>query len=171
MQKDKLIDFAVFKDGVRKLGTADLTLPDIEYMTDTMKGAGIAGEVDMLTLGQTSSMTTTINWRTITSNLTELAAPKAHDLEFRGAQQEYEPGTGKLVVVPVKVNIRGLPKKASTGKFEKASATDSSNELEVVYYKLTVNGQVITEIDKFNYIFKVEGTDYLAEVRMALGLA
>jgi len=139
-------------------------------MTETMKGAGIAGEVDMLTIGQTSSMKTTINWRTVNSSLSELAAPKAHDLEFRGAQQAYEAGEGILKVIPVIVNVRVLPKKTSLGKFSKASTTDSSNEFEVVFLKLTVNGEVKVEIDKFNYKFVIDGTDYLSAVRTALGL-
>lgn len=170
MIRDKLIDYTVFKDGVRKLGTADITLPDIEYMSETLKGAGIAGEVEMFTIGQTSSMSITINWNTISSNLTELMAPKAHDLEFHGAQSDYDAGTGEIIIVPVRVNVRTLPKKASTGKFEKASTTDSNNELEVVYYKLVVNEVVLIEIDKFNYIFKIDGVDYLEKVRLALGL-
>lgn len=36
--RDKLTDYAVFKDGTLLLGTADIDLPSIEYLTDTIKG-------------------------------------------------------------------------------------------------------------------------------------
>ena len=88
--RDKLTDYAVFKDGTLLLGTADIDLPNIEYLTDTIKGPGIAGEVDMPTMAMTSSMEVKINWRTVNEDLTDLMAPRAHDLEFRGSQAHYD---------------------------------------------------------------------------------
>ena len=38
--RDKRINFEVFKDGNRKLGMADVTLPSISYKTATISGAG-----------------------------------------------------------------------------------------------------------------------------------
>ena len=49
-QRDKLINYEVFLGGKRKLGMADITLPKIKYLTNTMKGAGIGGDIDMPTL-------------------------------------------------------------------------------------------------------------------------
>ena len=42
--RDKLINFEVFKGGNRKLGMADVTLPDINYKTATISGAGIGAD-------------------------------------------------------------------------------------------------------------------------------
>lgn len=167
---DKLIDYEVYKDGTRKLGTADVKLPSIEYMSETLKGAGIAGEIDMPTLGQTSSMNVAITWRTVNGSLIELAEPKAHNLEFRGAQQNYDAGTGELKVIPVIVSVRALPKKIDLGKLVKASTTDSSTEMEIDYLKITIDGTIKAEIDKANYKCSINGTDYLSAVRSALGL-
>ena len=41
--RDKLINYEVFLKGERKLGMADVTLPEITYKTDTISGAGIGG--------------------------------------------------------------------------------------------------------------------------------
>ena len=38
--RDKLIDFAIFSSGRELYGYADVTLPDIEFISDTIKGAG-----------------------------------------------------------------------------------------------------------------------------------
>jgi len=46
----------------------------------------------------------------------------------------------------------------------------ASNVFEVVYLKVDVDGANLVEIDKFNYICKIAGIDYLAQVRAALGL-
>jgi hypothetical protein len=36
--RDKLIDFAIFSSGRELYGYADVTLPDIEFISDTIKG-------------------------------------------------------------------------------------------------------------------------------------
>lgn len=169
--RDRLTGFTVFKDGVRKMGIADITLPDIEYMVEPMKGTGIAGEVDMLNPGNISAMSTTINWRTINEDLTEFAQPKAHKIECFGAIQKYDSGSGELTTQQARLAMRILPKKIGLGKFENNATTDSSNEFGVDYIKLTLDGVTKIEIDPFNYIFVVDDVDYLAAVRTALGLA
>ena len=41
---ERLINFNIYKDGIRGvLGVADVELPSLEAMTDTLTGAGIAG--------------------------------------------------------------------------------------------------------------------------------
>lgn len=47
---------------------------------------------------------------------------------------------------------------------------DSKTTLEVTYIKVTIDGVRKVEIDKLNYIHFVDGVDYLADVRKALGL-
>ena len=40
----------------------------------------------------------------------------------------------------------------------------------MIYIKVMLEGEVMVEIDKYNYICVIAGVDYLAEVRTALGL-
>ena len=86
----------------------------------------------MPTMSMVGALPITINWRIISEDLTELAAPKAHDLEFRGAQQQYDSATGEMEIVPVVINVRALPTKMALGKFEVGATTDSSSEMEAV---------------------------------------
>ena len=71
----------------------------------------------------------------------------------------------------VKVVVRGVPKSTELGKLEVGATTDTKNTIEVNYIKITVDQDTILEIDKYNYICNINGTDYLAAVREALGLA
>lgn len=169
--RDKLTDFAVFYNGEQKLGMADITLPTIEYLSETLKGPGIGGEVEMPTMGQTSSMEVQINWRTINADLTELHAPKAHDLEFRGAIAHYDSSTGTIEQVPAVVKVRGIPKSMELGKLETSATMDASNTLECSYLRVAYDGVTKIEIDKFARVFSINGTDYMAAVREALGLS
>lgn len=168
--RDKLTNFEVFAGGDRKLGMADVTLPSVEYKTATLSGAGIGGEIEMPTPGQVSSMELEINWRTLNDDNAKLLAMKAHDLELRGANENYDAGTGEIITETVKINVRGLPKKGDLGSFKPADHTDTKTTLELTYFKMSVNGKRMVEIDKLNYIHYVDGTDYMASVRKALGL-
>jgi P2 family phage contractile tail tube protein len=169
-QFDKMTTFNVSKDGNIEMGIADVELPDIEYMQEKISGAGIAGEVELPTLGHLLSMVTKIKWRTVTKDSIVLAAPTTHDLEMRGVQQYYEGGGGNLGVQPVVINLRCLPKKTGLGKMGVGIKTDTENNFETVYLKLQIDGKKVIEIDKFNYICYISGTDWLADVKSALGL-
>lgn len=168
---EKLIAFRVYKDSTDYVGLADVTLPTLEAMTETVSGAGIAGEVDSPTLGHMSSMETVLNWRTVEKNALELFAPTGVTLDLRGAQQVYDSSAGKYIVRPVKVVIVGISKNGELGKFEVGTTTDTSITFETTYIKVDVDGETVLEYDKYNYIHKVGSSDYLQEVREALGLA
>ena len=168
--RDKLINYEVVVAGSRKLGTTDVTLSSIEYKTTTLSGAGIGGEIEMPTPGQTGSMEVELNWRTINVDNAALLAMKAHDLEFRGANENYDAGTGEIITEAVKVNVRALPKKGDLGTLKPADHTGTKSTMEVIYLKETIDGKRVIEIDKMNYIHYVDGTDYMAPVRKALGL-
>ena len=166
---DRLIGFRLYK-GADFIATADVELPNIEYMTETLSGAGIAGEIEMPAIGQIGSMSTTINFRTQTNAQIDFLEPRGEMIDVRGSLQQYDSGTGRIVTVPVKVTMNVLPKTAALGKFEVNSTTDSSSELEVTYLKMFINNKEVLEIDKTNYIYKVNGVDYLEEIRQQLGM-
>ena len=166
---EKLINFAIYNEGREMLGVGDITLPSLDPMTDSVSGAGIAGEVDSPVIGHFKSMSVGIKFRTITGNVTSLAAPKAHHIDMRGSIQMYDSGTGVYVPTPVKVVCKAIPKKTSLGKMAVGKAQDSENEFEVVYLKLTLAGEDKWEIDKYNYLCVIDGVDYLAVVRANLG--
>jgi len=167
---EKLINLRVYQDGNDLLGVADADLPDLEYMSETVKGAGVAGEVESPTIGHFQKMTLKLSWRTVTKPLIFLAKPKIHALDLRGAIQVCDPANGELKVKALRVAVRTLPKKTGLGKMEMGGAGDASNEFEVIYIKIDLDGETLAEIDKYNYICIIDGTDYLAEVKKALGL-
>ncbi len=153
----------------RLLGTSDVELPELEFLSADLKGAGIAGEVSVPVVGHTNNLTVTFNWRTIQKNFTKLSAPGSHIVTCRGALQNYDAATGLMQVSAVKVTMRSLPSKASIGKLEPGEVTESGNELSINYLKMTVDGEELLEIDKLNYVYRVNGVDYLADTRDALG--
>lgn len=164
-----VINFKVYEDGNEHLGLASVVLPDLTYLTQSISGAGIAGNIEVPIIGHMDTMSTTINFRTTTKAAAKLAAPKRHQIELRAAQQEEDPVSGTIKVVPVKHVMVVLPKSNKGGTVQPASPTDGSGEYSVRYLKTVINGEVVTEIDPINFICVIDGVDYLADVRTALG--
>lgn len=168
---ERLNDFRVYLDGSTDLfGIADIELPSFEALTETVSGAGIAGEYESPTLGHFGSMKLTLNWRTVTKDLLRLLRQRAQRLDCRGAFQEYDAASGSHHIRQVRVVVQGLPTTVSPGSFEKNAASDGSTEIEVLYIKIDIDGSTIVELDKLNYKFVVDGVDYLSNVRRALGI-
>lgn len=167
---ERLINFRVYNDGNDLLGVATVDLPEIEAMSDTVSGAGIAGEVESPVLGHYSSMTTTFSWRTIENAAMTLSQQKAHAVEIRGSQQVYDAANGEYKTVPVRVSMRITPKTVTLGTFEPGATTDTEQEFEVLYLKVFINNKAKLEIDKYNYVAKFGDNDALASVRADLGL-
>ena len=162
---ERLINFRCYRNGTDLLGVATVTLPQFQAMTDTVS------EVETPVLGHYSSITTTVAFRTITADVTSLAAQMAHPLDFRGSQQVYDASSGKFVTQAVKLSIRGVPKNVTLGNFEVGATTGTEVEMECTYIKLDVGGKTLVEIDKFNYIARFGDEDALESVRKDLGLA
>ena len=160
-----LTNARVYKDGIAQLGVATVEMPDLEYMTESMTGLGIAGELDMPVQGHFKSMIIKLKWNTTTKDAVVLLKPEAHQLDIRGGIQNYDAGTGKFVDESIKVLVRSAPKKVGVGKFEPGKKMDPETELEIVYLKISQGGTELVELDKFNFIFMFLGEDMLARVR------
>lgn len=167
---DRLIAFRVFDEAGKFIGVSDVDLPDIESLTETLKGAGIAGEIDLPTLGQTASMETTLNFKTMNDSQLNLMKPQGTTLDFRGSLQQLNSAKAKIEPIGIKLTMSLFPKKLGLGKFETGSPMDSDSAFEVLYLKMYIGGKEALEIDKANYIYRINGHDYLEEVRSQLGL-
>lgn len=167
---DKTVNYRVYDDGEALLGTATVELPEIAYMTDTLSGAGIAGEVETSVLGHTQAMSATINWTTVQDKAVNFLSNNPRTLTFRSSQQYYDSANGNLVTKPLKIVMKCLSKSMALGSLEPGVKTDSSSVVEVTYLKVELDGKQLCEIDKFNYICTIGDDDLLASVRADLGL-
>lgn len=166
---ETVIGFAVYEDATEYLGMSEVALPEISSLTEEISGAGIGGKIESVILGAVEAMTTTLNFRTVTKNAIKLHEPREHKIDLRVAQQQKDTAKGKTEVVKVKHLLTLTPKKLNPGKVATASAAEVSGEYATTYFATFIDGKKMLEIDPLNYIYFVNGTDYLADVRKALG--
>lgn len=148
--------------------SADITLPSIDKLTDTIKGAGILGEVDMPTFGQVGSMTLGINFRADNPQYAMLSRPGEIKLEIVWVVDVFDSSQVKVGVQQHKVFITGANKTYNPGTIDVNASADGTSEFEVWTYRKVVDGKEVLLIDKFNYKYVVNGVDYAAQLRAAL---
>lgn len=168
---EKLNDFRVYEPGNPDFkGISDLQLPSFKFLTETINAAGILGEYESPALGHLESMKLVINWLVTSKEIKSFLRPEAIEIDCRLANQEYDEGKGKHNLVANRVFVRGIPLSNDLGKAKKGSPYEGSTEVEVLYIKVECAGQVLIEVDRINYIYKVDGVDYTAKLREALGM-
>ena len=171
MIPQKLTNFMCYNRNREMMGVVDAVLPNFQYMTESMSGAGIAGEIDSPVIGHFQSLTATINFRVPTAENLTLLAPETHHFDMRGNIQLQDERTGQIVNSPVRAIIQGMPKGLNVGNLGVGIHTGTSLEIEVTRIQLSANNRNIIEVDKINFRCIINGIDYLAPVRRNMGLS
>ncbi|MCI1478118.1 MAG: phage major tail tube protein [Clostridium beijerinckii] len=163
---NKVIDYSVYvrNDGKStKMGdTTSVTLPSVEMLTDTIKGSGISGEIDVPTLGQIGSMETEVALRVSNEKYGTLIS--ANELEYRWVTDVLDPSTGKVSTNNHKAFLKVIPKKHEEGKLESGAAQDGKVTYETLAYKRIINGKEVLNVDKLNGIYAINGVNQLDSV-------
>ena len=165
-----MINFKVYRDSIDMLGIAEGMLPNLEAMTHEIKGAGVAGTVDKPVLGHYNSLTLSLTWRSVTGDISVLNRPMTHDLDLYHSLQRYDAGLGLIQSTQLHIFCKAIPKTLTTGNLVVGDGMGTQMEFELPYLKLWLDGTERIELDKFNYICKIDGIDYLAGVRSDLGM-
>lgn len=166
---EKSINFAVYLNGEDLLGIAEGTIPVLEAMTSDVQGAGVAGVVNSIVLGHFASTTLSLTWRTVTDDFMKLYGHKTNDIDLYASLQRYDPGLGEYKTEPLHVYLKATTKTSTPGNLTVGDNMDTQTEFEITYMKIELDNKERVEMDKYNYIYKVDGVDYLATVRSDLG--
>lgn len=162
---EKINEYNVYTNGTKMIGlTEDVSLPEINMKTDTVEGPGIKGEIDSPTIGQFESMPATLKFRTLYSSAPDLMDPTAtQNITLRAAQQVLDRTSG-YAFKSLRIVLGGRTKSFNPGTVQRGESMDAELVIEVTYYLIEVDGQVVVEIDKLNDVYKVNGKDLLAEI-------
>ena len=166
---ESVINFAVYEDSVEYVGMAGVTLPNLAAIVQTLSGAGIAGNVEVPVPGHYDVMSLTLNFRTTTEHSVRLSEPRRHNIDLRMAQQIEDTVAGEVKVQSIKHVLVVVPKTDTGGTVAPAAPTNGSGEYSVRYWATYIDGAKVREIDPLNFICEVNGVDYLADVRKAIG--
>lgn len=163
-----LKNFNVFNDGQSFMGMIDeIKLPNVSRKFEDYQGGGMDGSVgidmgmDKMEMEQTCS-------GFVAAAYSGFGLTKASGalIRFAGACQRDD--TGEVTAVEIVARGRHQAIEHSDAKIGDKGKTTIKSRL--TYYKLTVAGEVVMEVDLLGFTFVVKGKDMLADQRAAIGL-
>ncbi len=163
------INLEIYEDSVNLLGVAKVKLPDIAFPTVDISGAGMMGNMEVPLYGMVDAMSTTITWLTPHQDAVKLMSPKKHQLDMRVVEEYWGVEEAEVGTWADKYVMIVRPKNLSVGDVAPMAAANTSGEYAVYYYAAYRDGKQLWEIDKRNMKCVIDGVDYMADVRKALG--
>lgn len=163
------INLEIYEDSVNLMGVAKVQLPAIAFPCVNISGAGMMGEMEVPLYGMVSNMTTTITWLTPHGDSVKLMSPKKHQLDMRVAEEYWDVDQADVGLWADKYVMIVRPKTATPGTVAPMASADTSGEYVVYYFAAYRDGKQLWEVDKRNMRCVIDGVDYMAEVRKALG--
>ncbi len=156
----KLKHLNLFNDGNSYLGIAKaVTLPVLGRKLEAYRGGGMDGpvKVDMGHSDDGLQLEWTLGgWDLIAVRQFGATRVDGVQLRFSGSVQRDD--------------TRGRHEEIDFGDAEPGEDTEHKITTALTYYKLSVDGEVLIEIDLLNFVYIVDGDDRLAEHRKALGI-
>ncbi len=164
----KLKNFGVFGDGESWIGEIpSVTLPTITKKVEEYRAGGMHGPVEidlgheklemkLKSGGLKVALIAMLGSQTVGANI----------FRFAGAYQEDASG----VVSAVEVIARGRLKEWNPNEAKAGDDNDHDFTIALSYYKVTVDGAELLEIDVPGMVFKTGGTDIYSAIRFAIGL-
>ena len=148
-------------------GVVTVQLPSFELQSNTYKGAGVGGEINIPTPGVMNALNSTISIPIIYGSLIQymqLGITKTIDL--RNETIVVNKDNHQNEKVPNRWVLKGPLSKADPGKIEQAAASDGTIDMQIYYAQHWLDGESVLEWDVFKGIFIINGQDMMMETRM-----
>lgn len=166
----KLKNLNLFNDGNNYLGVVQsFTGPKLTRKFEAYRGGGMHGAVNADMGLDDGALDVSWTCGGIVDTLLQqygVTNASACLLRFTGALQRDDSGD----VDAIEIVLRGRHKEIDGGEWKSGETSPVTVSSVCSYYKLSINGQVLIEIDVLNMVEIVNGVDRLAEQRRALGV-
>ncbi|CAK8738169.1 phage major tail tube protein [Sodalis sp.] len=166
----KLKNMMIFNDGNSYQGIAEeITLPKLTRKFEAYRGGGMGGAVNVDLGLEDGALDAEITLGGIEPQVfRQWATTKADGipLRFMGSYQRDDTGETSAV----EIVMRGRFAEFDFGNYKYGDNSQTKLSVKNVYYKLTIDSEVLIEIDTLNMVEVVGGDDRQAEHRRAIGL-
>jgi len=160
----------LFNNSVNWVGIVEsLTLPKLTEKFEKYRGGGMPGSVDIsLGLDDGALDTEFTIGGTEALLFRQMGTVTADGIMLRFTASLQRDDTGE--VQALELVTRGRHKELDSGEFKQGDSSTTKVSSTNTYAKLTLNGEVLYEVDTINMVWVVDGKDLLAEHRAAIGL-
>jgi phage tail tube protein FII len=167
-------NYSIFKDGRRLIGLADVTLPHLQNLADSLKGSGIFGEIDMPVQAHFQPYTVMLKWLAIDDDAVFATIQDGASLHAWSAIQVHDSSTNKILHAGWRYIMGTAPKSFNLGKLEVGTKGELESEYELINLRILHNDRIMCEVDKENAICRwwdgFQLVDNAARIRQLIGL-
>jgi len=147
-------------------GTVTIELPGFELASNTFKGAGVGGEINVPAPGVMNAQTATISVPSIYGAITKyMELGTTRTLDLRNEVIVIDRDTHVPVKVANRWVLQGPLSQANPGKVEQGATGDASIAMQVYYIHHWLDGDDVLEWDPFKGIYTVNGKDLMGDTR------
>ena len=161
-----LKNFNLFVDGRGYAGRVDeVNLPKLVLKTEEHRAGGMDAPIELeLGMNKLECDLTISEYDPEILKVFGLSNEAQVGLSMRGALD------GEAGVTPVVVTLTGAWRDLDFGNWKAGERAPLKVSVALRYYRLTIGGEDLIEVDVENMVRKIGGVDQLAEMRGAIGL-
>jgi hypothetical protein len=167
-------NYSIFLAGKRLLGLADVTLPNLQNLTDALKGSGIFGEIDMPVQCHFQAISVTLNWITVVDDAVFATVQQGVQLDAWAAHQQHDSGTNQIVHTGWRYVMGVAPKIFNLGKLEVGTKGEAVSEYELISLRCLHDDRIVLEVDKENAVCRwwdgAKLVDHAQRIRQLIGI-
>lgn len=164
-RKGVILATSVYIDGVLCADDAEITPPDVEFLTVAMQSA--SGELEIPLGGVVNAMELGITVPGVSHRMVALAQPERHTIVCNAVQQVVGID-GNITNEQVKYTFTGFGKKVPSASLKQGEQSSQEYTVSLISYKATVGGEPIVNINKFTGDCVVNGVNYGTSIRNML---
>lgn len=164
----KVLNWNFFIEGAGYQGRAEeVVLPKLTRKTEEYRAGGMNAPVELdMGMEKLEMEFTLCEYTDAVMRL--FGHPSASGVQFRLVAAAFpDDGTS---TDSIEISVRGRLREVDQGTLKAGDKATMKVMVAVAYYKYTLNGDVITEIDVANFIENIGGVDRLAQQRQSLGM-
>ena len=165
-----VVNYMVYTEDEKEfLGTAQVTLPSLNFMTQEVRGSGIMGAITVPIISELQSMQIQLQMMALSDQAYKIAEHKVQTLILYEVQENMNGATYAMDVSSVKHTMKIMTTQMDGGTLQPQSVSNPNINASVLYWKVERDGTKIMELDPINYICFINGTDYATKIRTAMG--
>lgn len=165
----RIVNAAVYLNGRSMVGRVkEIKLPELSVMSQEHKALGMVGRLELPS--GIDKLDGEIVWNAIYPEAWGIFADPftAVNLQARSSVDEFTAG-GRTAEKPLVSLLSVMFTKIPLGAYKQQEQAEFTSSFTCTYFKQTLNGQDLIELDVLANIFRVSGVDKLATFRANLG--
>jgi uncharacterized protein len=161
-------NWKAYNSNVELVGAADCVTPKITFEKNDIKGAGIAGSLNLPVEGNPTPMQTTLSWHVATLTGIGLFTGNGNQIRIQSSLQLWDTSKSQFVEVPETIVMTIVGDEIDFGKRDSSTKAVFTQVHTVLYLAYYYNGKLYTQVDPMNNVCILNGVDINAQTRANL---